>query len=336
MNEEEKIQNIFDEARNIKLKVEEKSAIRMQLRAFIDQSIKQKENSSVFVLSRFNFMFRPVPMTIILLALITGGLTAAADSSLPNEKLYSLKTGVNEKVLGWFAVSHESKAEYETGLVRKRLQEAEIMAIRNDLDEKTITKIEDDIEKHTQNADMNIKELKTQDKLKAIEKSSELESSLSAHGKILKNMAKSNNSAVRISDSVETKTENTNRNRAKNEKEVTQQNSSEIEFAAQGKLTAAENKISEINSYIKKMESRYGSEAVSEAKTQLEDANNILALGKAKLIAKSYGEAFILFQQAQSRAQEVKIILKTNRELNLEVEKNKRSSREEKENERED
>jgi hypothetical protein len=60
----------------------------------------------------------------VLMIGISGGTTFAAGSALPGDFLYSIKTGVNEPVVGALAVSEEAKAIWHAEVATERLKEA--------------------------------------------------------------------------------------------------------------------------------------------------------------------------------------------------------------------
>ena len=70
-----------------------------------------------------------VPVMIALL-FVGGGVSYAAESTIPGDTLYTVKTKVNEKVAGFFAFSETSKTDWEGKLALRRLGEVERIADR--------------------------------------------------------------------------------------------------------------------------------------------------------------------------------------------------------------
>jgi hypothetical protein len=76
----------------------------------------------------YTFLFiRKHTFSVAIVALIffSGTMSAFADKSLPGDPLFGVKTGVNEKVLGWFATTPFDKAQLAVTLAERRIAEAE-------------------------------------------------------------------------------------------------------------------------------------------------------------------------------------------------------------------
>lgn len=84
--------------------------------------------TSMFIWSR-SF----VTVTAMALVLLLGTTVVhGAERSLPGDTLYTVKRGVNERVLGVFAVSPDAKARLETKFVDRRLEEIQQVIARED------------------------------------------------------------------------------------------------------------------------------------------------------------------------------------------------------------
>src|SRR3989344_5378889 len=60
----------------------------------------------------------------ILLA-ISAGVSYSAESSLPGDVLYPIKTDLNERIQGWLALSAKAESEHQANFAIRRLEEAE-------------------------------------------------------------------------------------------------------------------------------------------------------------------------------------------------------------------
>ncbi len=77
-----------------------------------------------------------VPAFVALFVLLSsGGLSMAAEQSLPGDLLYSLKVNVNESVRGLAALTPEAKAKLALEVTDRRLKEAALLSIQGRLDE---------------------------------------------------------------------------------------------------------------------------------------------------------------------------------------------------------
>ena len=84
--------------------------------------------TSLFVFSR-SF----VSVTAMALVLLLGTTVVhGAERSIPGDPLYVMKRGVNERVLGVFAVSDDAKARLETKFVDRRLEEIQKIIVQED------------------------------------------------------------------------------------------------------------------------------------------------------------------------------------------------------------
>jgi len=57
-----------------------------------------------------------------------GGVSYAAEGAVPGDALYPIKVGINEEVRDIVALTPEAKADWESRLVERRLEEAEKLA----------------------------------------------------------------------------------------------------------------------------------------------------------------------------------------------------------------
>lgn len=349
--------NQFDNLQNLKqdlrLTPEERASLRVSLLAAMrqEESVRTKNASRQLLPERslLNRLFNPLLVTlrspmpialvVIVIALATGsGVSLAAEQSLPGEALYSVKVTVNEKLQTAVAFSTQAKANLEAKLANRRLTEAEKLAVNTELGKEARVQVQDNFEKHTDRVQAHIEALALKGQVAtAAEVSSNLEGSLKAHENILSKLAEKNNKEITIL-LVQVKTDreeaasarlrfeaelNKKDEAAKQQEEnraaVSAQMQAEVKTAAEGRLEAATNKIAEVKAFLEKNKANLKAEAVLKAEAQVKAAEQTLAAGKANLEAEAFGEAFTLFQQAHRAAQEAKLIIQANKELNLEV-----------------
>ena len=266
-----------------------------------------------------------MPIAIIIALLIGGGASAAAESSLPGDALYPIKVEVNESVRGWLAFSNEAEANLQSKFAQRRLEEAEKLAANDGLNEEQQVRLEERFKIHADKVRARIQKLEEKNTPKAMEIASHLEVSLEAHSKILENMAAS------FDGDTELKLKNlkvlvlAHKNKISghsvaHEKELIRIGGGpETQAAAEGKLKATENKLDETRKFIEQHSDRFDAEAKAKAKARLKLAEETLIQGKAKLEAKTYGEAFLLFQKTHNILREVKLLLNAKVEFETEV-----------------
>ena len=91
----------------------------------------------------FNFLsFKFMPIAILLIVLLGGGVSFAAEGALPGDALYPVKVGVNERVRAALALGLEADAEWNVRQIERRLEEAEELSAEGELNAETRTEIE--------------------------------------------------------------------------------------------------------------------------------------------------------------------------------------------------
>ena len=339
---EKELQNIFDKARQIKLSTEENDKMRAGLELFMEKHPVRNTDMARHILqerSIINFSLMEIltlkplinklklqPMTIILIiALVLGGGTSfAAESALPGDALYAIKVGVNEEIRGFVAFSDSSQARWEARRSERRLEEAEELAVKGRLNAETRSQIESSFKGHAEAFGKSAEKLESkQDTQNSLEVSSNFEASLKAHEQALISIAKEKTSARGEVNSllieVRTRLNATEKTRSNAEVKVSAEINGEFKNAAEGKLRAAENKISEVSGFIERMRSSVSADANAQAEARIKVASEIVIRGKAEMTAETYGKAFASFQEAIRVAQEAKLLVETGYKINLEL-----------------
>src|SRR5262245_60533234 len=134
----------FKETQQILLTPQEKQSIREQVLWFMNKNPvrvpghnrlhHQGSISNQFSVNQFKLFFiQPMPIFLALALLFTGGVSFAAEKTVPGDLLYPVKVGVNEEVRGWVALSDHAKASWDARVASRRLEEAEELAARTEL-----------------------------------------------------------------------------------------------------------------------------------------------------------------------------------------------------------
>ncbi len=117
---------------------------------------------------------------------VGGGVSFAAEKALPGDSLYSFKTGFNEAIIELLAVSDEGKARVQSQLAGKRLVEAGQLASQRTLSPEKKQVISAKFKEHVEEAERRIDQLVADNNLvAAVDASTELETSLTAHKEAL-------------------------------------------------------------------------------------------------------------------------------------------------------
>ncbi len=142
---------------------------------------------------------------VILLIAATTGVAAAAEGSIPGDTLYPIKIHVTEELRSALARKPESKAEWETKRVERRLSEAEkVITNTKKPNPQALKTIQANIVTHTQKIQQSIDEMERKGQVKAAaQASSDIEAPLNAHKQILRELKKSEKATDRLLKTVE-------------------------------------------------------------------------------------------------------------------------------------
>ena len=131
---------------------------------------------------------RIVASAAVLILLVGGGTSYAAESALPGDALYAVKIGVNEKIAATLAISPEAHVHFDAQLAERRLQEAELLASEGRLSSIDGAQLELHLNIATADFDSHVAALATSSEsgaAAAANVQSKMEASLSAHAQIL-------------------------------------------------------------------------------------------------------------------------------------------------------
>ncbi|MEK7463532.1 MAG: hypothetical protein AAB610_00200 [Patescibacteria group bacterium] len=147
------ITTILSSMKNVRLSADEKSSMKERLIA----DIKPAPSASFSVWHSIIWSHQMKVGYAVILAAVSLGIPAvfASEYALPGDLLYSVKTGVVEKVERAFISSAPlAQAKYETKLVERRFQEAEKLSdSKSDFKEEAKTNVKKEIEKQTEKAE---------------------------------------------------------------------------------------------------------------------------------------------------------------------------------------
>ncbi|MDO8558291.1 MAG: DUF5667 domain-containing protein [bacterium] len=331
------LKKFTEDARSVSLVSKEKSQSREHVFAFmkahpvrvVPEERHHSWSDQILLLFSSHTLLKPMSLILILTLLLGGGTSFAAERALPGSLLYPIKVHVNEEVRGLVAFSAEGEAGWEVRRVERRLEEAEELAHNGDLIGEVKSNIETNFENHADRVNKRIAAFESRLDLEAAaDISSDFETSLRAHERILKRLAEnedeeeSKTGIMVLATSVRVEIENTSRSRGNVELKFSEKKGPQVETAANGALQAAVNKVAEVRRLIQIVKDALGDRATAQAEARLLVAENAIAEGKVKLVAEAHGEAFALFKKAHRIAQEAKLLIEARRALRLEIEFN--------------
>ncbi len=131
---------------------------------------------------------KTMPIALLIALLMSGGVSYAAEGTLPGDTLYPIKIHVNEGVRGALAGSDSAKAKLEVDLLNRRLVEAEQLKNESRLDATTTLVLNQEVRAHRSRADKHLQSLEDHHNEDAITIGDELELRMSGHSSVLRDL----------------------------------------------------------------------------------------------------------------------------------------------------
>src|SRR3989338_8188321 len=299
----DKFEQLMREFRKVNLGTREKETMRTHIAAFVTAHPRAKRMPWIMHFTVWRTSFAALGV----FAVLGFGTSYAAEGALPKDLLYPVKVSINEKVRGFVAVSPRAQAAWASRKVERRLEEAEELASQGKLDANVKMELESRIEDNAKEADELIAQLDIEARAEA---SSELESTLEGHERVLLQISKSDgesaSSTLDFAGVVKKQKRAVKKERSRTEQQI--KSGLQKEKAAEMKLRAVERQIETVR------------ENVGErAEEKLSGATELVSEGNAKLESGESGEAFILFQKAGREATKARIEGRAKKELKIEV-----------------
>ncbi|MES2223648.1 MAG: DUF5667 domain-containing protein [Patescibacteria group bacterium] len=189
-----RLKNIVKKAKGISLSSDEKDSIKHALLKHIEDNPLVEESGSFQIHKRvsysewvgnyFNNKKLMVPSALLLLLVLTGGISFASSNALPGSLLYPVKI-LNEKVGLAFATDQKEKVKMLTLNANTRLEEAEALYTQGKLDQKTETDLAESFEEDSVQANVTLEHLQKDDKGSSNEEATRFRGDLDKHQKII-------------------------------------------------------------------------------------------------------------------------------------------------------
>lgn len=335
MNDE--LETLFKQARQERLTAEEREVLRSRLVSFMrlhpvrnSGSERQLHQQSILQ-TLIVFLRKPMPLVAVYLVIalaLGGGVSLAAEQSVPGEVLYPVKVSVNEEVRGTLTLSSKGKAEWETRKLERRLEEAQELNASGKLNPEVRAALAEKIEVHVEHAETNAREAEGDAESQfAADINARVEAAFQTHIEVLNALllqADESNAKVKVEMEgfkleLERKKDDAEGRRAEIESKVRVQTDEAMKKSAENSKKSVERKLDEVKKFLEKQEERLGAEATARAKTRLELAQKTYADAKVKFDAKVYAESFSLFRTAHQQAQEAKLLTDLSKNLNIDL-----------------
>lgn len=282
--------------------------------------------------------FKYVAVIIMLVVVTVSGTSWAAEGAVPGDILYTVKVNVNEAARNILAVSSEAKAEVSVWQAERRLEEAEELAVQGKLDSSKQAELSARFEDHATQFEKNKNQLDgTPPGLLKVSTNSNFEGVLKGHAEVLGNLTEredDNYGEVKpILEKVQARITIAEQNREQGERGLVNGNA-DFQNAAQGRQTAAQNKLREVKFYIEQV--RISDTNKEEVLLQLADAQKILDEGKTVLNEGEYLGAISKFQASMRMAQEAKLQASAAAKLKINLRARSRGNQADNENDNKD
>lgn len=257
-----------------------------------------------------------IAVIVAILVAVSGTTAVVAESSLPGDMLYPMKVTVNENVRAGLTWTSQGRAEWDVRRVERRLEEIEERIRESALTPEMSDSADMYFRSHIEAAKRKIDSLRKSGNVTAsAEVSTELEGTLQAYAAMFSRITTRNADTRDALKNLLGSIKNESRiiGRLANEAAETvvagSSSGNGMRFAAEATMKSAENKITEVRSFIDAKTSDATVESVAQANAQLQVAQSSLDSAQTAWNAGAYADAFQLVRTSLREAQEAKLLL---------------------------
>lgn len=210
----------------------------------------QMHQSSARAITPFSWVFAHRALAFAAVLAILGssaGVSYAAESALPGDALYSIKTNVNEPLRGALATTPQAKAQWAIQVAGERAKEAATLAAEKRLDAATQAELETSLVAHAQIATDALDVQATSAPAASAEVATRFEARLSEYERLIASIgSEDGDEAPAFAVALRTERDHVAAVRAKAEDADTDSDTEALHTAATGRLAAAD-KLAKIN-----------------------------------------------------------------------------------------
>jgi hypothetical protein len=309
------LEKIFDSLRSVALTVRERAAMRLYLQAHMRENplrtsfgsrvsrvVSDRLQALQDSLGSQTFLTHPIYAACVLVLCFGVGTSYAAQSALPGQTLYAIKTRVNEPLQGILAMTPTQKAQWNAELTNRRLEEAEELAATDHLTPVATADIETGLETAIQNFDSNIALISRSDNVQAATRQSDLEASLNAHETVLATLSTSQKKDTsNITSLVHEHAEKVTQERTDTEAALTATDSPDVKTAALAQKKFAQEAITNAKQL---SANAFDTQVASSVSAITAEAKNDVQAGETEVKKGKWGKAFGAFQDAIRKMKE--------------------------------
>lgn len=332
-----KLYNVIQKLTSIGLSDTDRADMRTALAEHIDNN-QPIRSPWTPILSPLQSVGKPA-MVAAMILLMVGGVSMAAENSVPGDPLYAIKVNVNESLMDLASVSPTSEAAHESRLAARRIAELETLAARGNLNESISSDLTEAITEHTKLAREHIAEISSQGATgDAASLETELNSTLNTHSDILDDLAITNDgvratttasAAAKLRAVAQTKTEddvstavsvtNMSQTQARNSTEDTGDTSKKTQLSP----TQVERLLERTADRLQSAREEFSNNDITD--TAVSESVEALLVTSAEMIDRAvdqidednHSEADPLLRKALTYAHEASIIINTRRQLEI-------------------
>lgn len=344
---EDLLNNLKAHAKGVSLTAEEKISGREALRSYM--ALTPNRTLQVSKPARFGFLrlsyagrAAGVFAASLTLLLSAGGISYAAEGSVPGDTLYPVKVSFNEPILAAMAVSEKDRAEWSAERASRRLAEAEVLASRGALRAETRVALDADFKHFSEGAELHLAKVREEEDGDGVaaDVSAHIEGTLRAHSQIMNALAEDRREkrkadkadaknddpgsdddtqqVVALAASVSTQADSTAKE-GDDEAHDSSKDTAKAAGFARGRHDAAVKKIAEVRAWLKLKAGTFTADSVTEANARLSAADDAVASGDASQTAGKSRQAFMSYAKAQRLAQEAKLIVRASNDLGVRI-----------------
>lgn len=212
------LKNFIKILQSIKLSESERSLLRSKISEFISfnpirDNVEVPGHRSYLTVFAVRHFAKGLALVLILAIVVGGsGVSYAASSALPGDKLYNIKVNVNEKIEDGLAFTPEAKIAVSSKKVERRLEETQALVKQNKLSDDNKKIVEDKLSEHVSDITKEIDALKKEgDVAVVLDTTAKLTPVLEAHKEILKEQdGKTATIVAKVEDTIRTVEEQEN------------------------------------------------------------------------------------------------------------------------------
>ncbi len=323
---ENNFKKFIEEAKKVTLTKDERVNIGRILEVHIDNQPVINERRVRLGYQRSIIPIKPIlqfmPIFLALIVAVSGGTALAANGSLPGDFLYPMKVGLNERIVDTLSLTDTMKAEHQSNLAARRIEEIQELAVRGLLNVEIEEEAGANFEQHMEKTLELIAKLEAAGKFEAAaEISSHLEALLNAHEDLINRISRDNdsttgnnlddmsarvNSRLRTVEGIRTQAEgyvNVDDDQGEDE-------SKRLENVAEVKKEQSEDGIDDAKNLLNKYTPQLDNEFETDIQVLINAAEDADANGEVALTDGDFGAAFKYFQVSLRLTHQAEVMMR--------------------------